>query len=120
MKKLIAGNWKMNGSTASAESLIADIAARISGVHNADMVICPPFPYLAVAAWRLKGVLGLALGAQNCSDRDNGAYTGDVSAAMLKDMGCAYVILGHSERRQYHDETDALVANKAARASVSS
>lgn len=115
MKKLIAGNWKMNGTLDSARALIAGIEAGLTPdvMNTCDFVICPPFPHLMTAAQRGPG---LALGAQDCSAHENGAYTGDVSAAMLKDLGCTYVILGHSERRQYFHETDEGVAIKAAKA----
>ena len=107
MKKLIAGNWKMNGNLAEAVALAQGIAP-VAGV---DFCVCPPFVHLGA----VRGVLPphLALGAQDCSERANGAYTGDVSAAMLADLGCRYVIIGHSERRQYHGETDILVKAKA-------
>lgn len=116
MKKLIVGNWKMNGSAAAAQSLVEGIGKGMDKAGKADLVICPPFPYIAAAAAKLKEFPGLGLGAQDCSERDDGAFTGDVSAAMLRDLGCAYVILGHSERRQHHRETDELVARKAAKA----
>lgn len=115
MKKLIAGNWKMNGSRDFAQSLIADIEAGMTPdvMATCDLLVCPPFPYLAVMAERSAGT---ALGAQNCSSYGDGAYTGDVSATMLDDLGCTYVILGHSERRQFFNETDAGVRAKAERA----
>ncbi|MGB4106679.1 MAG: triose-phosphate isomerase [Alphaproteobacteria bacterium] len=118
MKKLIAGNWKMNGSLAETGKLVQEIAAGILGdaalSGKCDLLVCPPYVYLQAA----KGALGgsLMLGAQNCSALDNGAMTGDVSAAMLKDAGCHYVILGHSERRQHHGEKSEFVAQKAAKA----
>jgi triosephosphate isomerase (TIM) len=115
MKKLIAGNWKMNLDLAGAAALAGDISGHPDYPATSkacDLLICPPFPYLG----RLNLVPGLSLGAQDCAAEDNGAYTGDVSARMLKDLGCAYVILGHSERRQHHGETDAHVAAKAAKA----
>ncbi|PKO67901.1 MAG: triose-phosphate isomerase [Betaproteobacteria bacterium HGW-Betaproteobacteria-16] len=116
MKKLIAGNWKMNGSLAANEALVN---ALISGLGTdepvADLALCVPAPYLAQLQQLLKGAK-LALGAQDVSAHEQGAYTGEVSAAMLQDFGCRYAIVGHSERRQYHGETDALVATKAQRA----
>lgn len=116
MKKLIAGNWKMNGSLAANEALVN---AMLSGMGAdepvADLALCVPAPYLAQLQHLLKGSK-LALGAQDISAHEQGAYTGEVSAAMLQDFGCRYAIVGHSERRQYHGETDALVATKAQRA----
>lgn len=118
MKKLIAGNWKMNGSLADTGKLMQEIVAGLladaSLSGKCELVICPPFVHLAAA----KGAMGasLMLGAQDCSAHPNGAYTGDVSAAMLKDAGCRYVILGHSERRVNYGEKSELVALKAQRA----
>jgi triosephosphate isomerase len=121
MKKLIAGNWKMQGTTAAARALIDDIAAGLAAsktlTSSCDFVVCPPFVHLATVGWQFQQAgLSVALGAQDCARTANGAYTGDVSAAMLKDIGCHYVILGHSERRGYHGETDEVVAAKAAKA----
>jgi len=111
MKKLIAGNWKMNGSLASNAALVQAIAAGI-GADACDALVCVPTPFLA----QLQGLLAasaLSLGAQDVSAHDAGAYTGEVSAAMLREFGVRYVIVGHSERRQYHGESDAGVAEKA-------
>jgi triosephosphate isomerase len=111
MKKLIAGNWKMNGSLAANEALVR---ALLDGVKTAscDVALCVPAPYLSqVNALRMGSPL--ELGAQDVSQHEQGAYTGEVSAAMLKEFGVRYAIVGHSERRQYHGETDALVADKA-------
>lgn len=112
MKKLIAGNWKMNGDISSATSLIRGIEAKITPdlQNTCDFVVCPPFVHLAAVKPHLTSC---RLGAQDVSEKPNGAVTGDISAAMLKDMACDYVILGHSERRQFHEETDMLVAAKA-------
>lgn len=117
MKKLIAGNWKMNGNREQAKSLITDI---VNGIHNepgvlnvCDFVVCPPFVHLGILRHSLTNVPHIALGGQDCAFTENGAYTGDVSPAMLKDMSCGYVILGHSERRQYHEESDETVRKKA-------
>lgn len=117
MKKLIAGNWKMNGSRAFARNLIAGIGEGMTPdiMAACDLLVCPPFPYLGSLTERAAGI---ALGAQDCSVYEDGAYTGDVSAGMLNDIGCTYVILGHSERRQYFGETDASVRAKAARANA--
>ena len=116
MKKLIAGNWKMNGSLAANEALVNAMLSRMGPEEPvADLALCVPAPYLAQMQHLLKGSR-LALGAQDVSAHEQGAYTGEVSAAMLQDFGCRYAIVGHSERRQYHGETDALVATKAQRA----
>lgn len=114
IKKLIAGNWKMNGGLAANEALLRALLTGI-GQPSADVAVCAPAPYLA----QLQGLLAgspIDWGAQDMSAHEQGAYTGEVSAAMLKDFGCRYAIVGHSERRQYHAETDALVAAKAQRA----
>lgn len=109
-RKLVAGNWKMNGShPANAELLAGIVAARPFGC---DVAVCVPFPYLSETAVALAGS-DVRWGAQDCSVHASGAYTGEVSAGMLHEFGCRYVIVGHSERRQYHGETDQLVADKA-------
>ena len=114
MKKLIAGNWKMNGSLAANEALVQAMLAGI-GSPKADVALCAPAPYLAQLQSLLKGS-PIAWGSQDVSAHEQGAYTGEVSAAMLRDFACRYAIVGHSERRQYHGETDAVVAEKAQRA----
>ena len=109
MKKLVVGNWKMHGSTAMNATLVGALNAGVpSGV---DVGVCVPFPYLA----QVRGLLSpsVALGAQNVSDQASGAFTGEVSAAMLKELGCRYVLVGHSERRSLYGETDAIVAAKS-------
>jgi len=111
LRHLVAGNWKMNGSRAMAAQLIAELKAQTAGL-NADLLVCPPFPYLIHAHEFLTGST-IALGAQDCAPKESGAHTGDVAAPMLKDCGCAYVILGHSERRADHGESSAEVAAKA-------
>jgi triosephosphate isomerase (TIM) len=111
LRHLVAGNWKMNGSRAMAAQLIADLKSQSSG-FNADLLVCPPFPYLIHASEFLAGST-IALGAQDCAPQEGGAHTGDVAAAMLKDCGCSHVILGHSERRTDHGESSAQVAAKA-------
>ncbi len=116
MKKLIAGNWKMNGSLAANEALLGALAEGLAVRPPCDVAVCVPAPYLAQVQALKSAQAGLSaidLGAQDVSPQASGAYTGEVSAAMLKDLGCRYVIVGHSERRQYHFETDALVADKA-------
>ncbi len=114
---LIAGNWKMNGSLAANAGLLDGIRAGAAGL-SAELAVCVPAPYLAQAQAALAGS-GVQWGAQDLSVHDSGAYTGEVSAAMLGDFGCRYVIVGHSERRSYHGESDELVAQKAVRALVS-
>lgn len=119
MSKLIAGNWKMNGGLAANRALLSAIAQGLSRPAQAEVAVCVPAPYLAqVAALKteLPALATLALGAQDVSHQAAGAYTGEVSAAMLQDFGCRYAIVGHSERRQYHGETDARVAEKAKQA----
>jgi triosephosphate isomerase (TIM) len=111
----VAGNWKMNGSKAGAQTLLAGIKDGMAGIAKTEVLVCPPFPYLALAVSAMAGS-GVAVGAQNACTEAGGAYTGEVSAAMIKDVGCAYVILGHSERRQYYGETDEVIAKKYAQA----
>ena len=109
-KKLVAGNWKMHGShTANAELLQGILAAR---PFMCDVAVCVPFPYLSEVAVALAGS-DVRWGAQDCSPHDKGAYTGEVSAAMLAEFGCRYAIVGQSERRAMHGESDLLVAEKA-------
>jgi len=112
---LVAGNWKMNGSREGSGQLLAGVAAGAGAFEHCAIAVCPPFPYLALAAERLRGSK-VALGAQDVSIHESGAYTGEVAGSMLVDLGCTYVIVGHSERRQYHGEDDLLVARKYARA----
>ena len=113
-KKLIAGNWKMNGSLAANQALLQEI---ISGVGSpaADVAVCVPAAYLAQIQLLLKDS-AIVLGAQDVSAHESGAFTGETSGAMLKEFGVRYCLVGHSERRQYHAETDAVVALKAQRA----
>ena len=110
-KKLIAGNWKMNGSLADNDALVRALVAGM-GATACQVAVCVPAPYLAQVQM-LRSGSALELGAQDVSQHEKGAYTGEVSAAMLKEFGVRYAIVGHSERRQYHGETDALVADKA-------
>ena len=119
MKKLIAGNWKMNCSLEDAKILIADI---INGIHvhehllkNCEFLVCPSYIYMPTIRHAVHGHGLLSFGAQDCSDQDNGAFTGDISASMLKESGCQYVIVGHSERRQFHKESNACIQVKAAK-----
>jgi triosephosphate isomerase len=109
---LVAGNWKMHGSRAANAALLE---ALLAGLPEAECVVCVPYPYLAQVAERLKGT-PLAWGAQNLSEHRAGAHTGEVSAAMLAEFGCRYVLVGHSERRQLYGETDAQAAAKFAAA----
>jgi triosephosphate isomerase (TIM) len=108
---LIAGNWKMNGLTAAMAEAKALGEALKAHPSKARIVVCPPATLLAKLAWQAGGVF--ELGGQDCHPKPSGAYTGDVSAEMLKDAGASWTIVGHSERRQYHGETDALIASKA-------
>jgi triosephosphate isomerase len=111
-KKLIAGNWKMNGSLGDSRQLVAALQSGVSAGGNATMLLCPPFVYLAAVREWLQGG-PIALGAQNLADKEGaGAYTGEISGAMLRDVGCSYVLVGHSERRALYGETDAIVAAK--------
>ena len=118
MKKLIAGNWKMNGSMAANEALIQALLAGASGTWACNVAVCVPSVYLAQVQSLAEGS-AIAVGAQDVSQHDAGAFTGENSAAMLRDLGVRYAIVGHSERRQYHGETDAVVALKAQRALAS-
>lgn len=108
---LVAGNWKMNGR----QDLLAEMAQALASYEGAaEVVICPPYPYLAAARSVLPSTIGV--GGQNLSDQDDGAFTGEVSAPMLAEVGCGHVIIGHSERRALYAETDALIAAKFSRA----
>lgn len=116
-RPLIAGNWKMNGLRADGTALAGEMAKRLraAGPVSFDMLVCPPATLLTVVGETIMGS-SLALGAQDCHAAEKGAHTGDISAEMLRDAGCRYVIVGHSERRQDHRETDAQVRAKAAAA----
>ncbi len=107
---MVAGNWKMNGSSDFVSELITGLKAGIGDV-SAEVAICPPFVYLSAAADAIAGS-PIKLGAQNMCDQDKGAFTGEVAGPMLKDIGCEYVIIGHSERRTLYGETDEVCATK--------
>jgi triosephosphate isomerase (TIM) len=113
-RPLIAGNWKMNGLSADGLALAKGIAAKRSDNPSVpcDMLICPPFTLIAEVAKAVAGS-GVAVGGQDCHAKVSGAHTGDIAAAMLKDVGCSAVIVGHSERRTDHGESDAVVKAKA-------
>jgi triosephosphate isomerase (TIM) len=109
--RLVAGNWKMHGNRATNRALLDALLAGIGGFADIECAVCVPFPYLGEVAKRLEGTR-LAWGAQNASEHAQGAYTGEVAAAMLTEFGCRYVIVGHSERRQWYGESDGTVAAK--------
>src|SRR5271166_3878290 len=110
-RPLVAGNWKMNGFVA-AVSVLEQIVAGSRALSNVELMVCPPATLIAGFATAAHGS-GVLIGAQDCHALPSGAYTGDISAEMLKDAGAVAVIVGHSERRQYHGETDAAVRAKA-------
>ncbi len=115
-RPLIAGNWKMNGLGADGLALAGGIAAKAKDAAlRCDLLVCPPFTLLSVVAKAVAGA-PVGVGGQDCHAKASGAHTGDTSAAMLADIGCGYVIVGHSERRSDHGETDAVVKAKAAAA----
>lgn len=115
MRQLLAGNWKMHGLQAALGEIRALNRVFGRGVPHADILICPPATLVAQAAKETEGG-SIAIGGQDCHEKPSGAFTGDVSAEMLRDAGATFVIVGHSERRQYHGETDTTVATKAAAA----
>jgi triosephosphate isomerase len=108
---LVAGNWKMHGSRSENTRLVAGLVDQLRPDRRAEVLVCPPFPYLLEVGRQLKDT-GVALGAQSVCAEAPGAFTGEVSAAMLRDVGCRYALVGHSERRQLFGESDALVARK--------
>ncbi len=115
-RKLIAGNWKMNGGLAANQTLVQEVLKGLTRAPACDIAVCVPSAYLLQVAALLHGQREVRLGAQDVSAHESGAYTGEVSAGMLRDFSVRYAIVGHSERRQYHGETDVLVATKAQRA----
>jgi triosephosphate isomerase len=110
-KKFIAGNWKMYTTAATAEALAAAVVKGLGSESRITVAVCPPFPFLTRVGAVVKGS-AVALGAQNLYPEKEGAFTGEVGPAMLKDVGCAYAIIGHSERREYFNETDQTVNKK--------
>jgi len=113
--RFVVGNWKMHGNRASNRALLEAVVKGINGLEGVQCAVCVPYPYLGEIAGQLAGQTGegrLACGAQNLSEHAQGAFTGEVSAAMLVEFGCRYVIVGHSERRHLFGETDAVVAAK--------
>jgi len=113
IRPLIAGNWKMNGLKASMAELDAMLAGAAAVAGKADLLVCPPATLVAMFAWKSRGSKDLAIGAQDCHPAASGAHTGDVSAEMLADAGATSVIVGHSERRADHGESNQLVRQKA-------
>ena len=118
-KLLIAGNWKMNKTVAEALDLVQGLRRELAGAKEVDILVCPPFTALSEVS---KAILdsNIRLGAQNMSENNAGAFTGEISAAMLREFSVRYVILGHSERRQFRKESDALIAKKALAAHAAS
>lgn len=111
-KPIIAGNWKMYKTVQEAKALVSEISAAVKDVSDVEVVVCPPFTALG-AVIATAGGTNIAVGAQNMHWEEQGAFTGEVSPVMLREMGCKYVILGHSERREYFGETDENVNKKA-------
>jgi triosephosphate isomerase (TIM) len=118
-KLIIAGNWKMNKTVTEALALVDDLKNGLANIKEVDIVVCPPFTALCEVAKALRDS-NIRLGAQDMSEHNPGAYTGEIAAEMLKEFAVRYVILGHSERRQYHKESDELISKKARAAHVAS
>ena len=118
-KLIIAGNWKMNKTAAEALALVKSLKLDLANVKEVDVVVCPPFTALAFVATAVLES-NIRLGAQNMSEHQNGAFTGEIAAGMLKEFSVRYVILGHSERRQYQKESDDLISKKALAAHAAS
>jgi len=110
---MVAGNWKMNGSHQSVSDLVSGIKAGLGAVKAVEVVVCPPFIYIPTVHAAIAGS-AIKLGAQNMCEQDSGAFTGEISGPMLKDNGCEYVIIGHSERRSLYGESDEITAIKYA------
>ena len=119
-KLIIAGNWKMNKTVAEALALVRGLNIELAGVKEVDIVVCPPFTALSEVSKEILGSKNIRLGAQNMSEHNFGAYTGEIAAGMLKEFSVRYVILGHSERRQYQNECDELISKKALAAHTAS
>lgn len=119
-KLIIAGNWKMNKRVAEALALVSDLKLELAKLREVDIVICPAFTALESVSKAMIDDSNIRLGAQNMSENNFGAFTGEICAGMLKEFSVRYVILGHSERRQYQKESDALIAKKAAAAHAAS
>jgi triosephosphate isomerase (TIM) len=118
-KLIIAGNWKMNKTVAEALALVHDLKSDLANVGEVHIVVCPPFTALCEVSKAVRDS-NIRLGAQNMSEHNSGAYTGEIAAEMLKDFSVQYVILGHSERRQYQKESDELISKKARAAHAAS
>jgi len=118
-KLIIAGNWKMNKTVTEALALVNDLKIELANIKEVDIVVCPPFTALCEVSKALRDS-NIRLGAQDVSEHNAGAYTGDIAAEMLKELSVRYVILGHSERRQYHKESDELISKKARAAHAAS
>ena len=110
-QKLVAGNWKMHGNLVENQALLSSLRAQLAGLRNVSCAVFAPAPYLAQVQQML-AESNIAWGAQNVSEYDKGAYTGEIATSMLLDLGCRYVLLGHSERRAMYGETDEIVAAK--------
>ena len=119
-KLIIAGNWKMNKTVAEALTLVGDLTRDLAAVKAVDIVVCPPFTALDSVSKAILETKNIKLGAQNMSEHNFGAFTGEICAGMLKEFSVRFVILGHSERRQFQKESDALIAKKAAAAHAAS
>ena len=118
-KLIIAGNWKMNKTVAEALALVGDLKIELANIKEVDIVVCPPFTALCEVTKAIRDS-NIHLGAQDMSEHNAGAYTGEIAAEMLKELSVRYVILGHSERRQYHKESDELISKKARAAHAAS
>ncbi|HUA39507.1 MAG TPA: triose-phosphate isomerase [Candidatus Sulfopaludibacter sp.] len=119
-KLIIAGNWKMNKTVAEALALVSDLKLELANIREVDILVCPPYTALESVSKAIIDDSNIRLGAQNMSENNFGAFTGEICAGMLKEFSVRYVILGHSERRQYQKESDALIAKKAVAAHAAS
>ena len=119
-KLIIAGNWKMNKTVAEALALVHGLKIELAGIKEVDIVVCPPFTALSEVSKEILDSKNIRLGAQTMSEHNFGAYTGEIAAGMLKEFSVRYVILGHSERRQYQNESDELISKKALAAHAAS